>query len=45
MLVEFDYPDGAKKPWNIPARTMAGDLGKDVLGPTVDIGLRLAGTR
>jgi putative DNA primase/helicase len=44
-LVEFDYPDGAKKRWNIPARPMACDFGKDVLGPPVDMGLRLAGTR
>ena len=34
-------PDGAKKRWNIPT----GDFGKDVLGPLVDMGLRLAGTR
>lgn len=45
LLVEFDDPDGAKKRWNIPARTMTGDFGKDVLGPLVDMGLRLAGTR
>lgn len=45
VLVEFDYPDGAKKRWNIPARTMAGDFGKDVLGPPVGMGLGLAGTR
>jgi hypothetical protein len=32
LLVEFDGPDGAKKRWNIPARTMTGDFGKDVLG-------------
>ena len=43
--VEFDDPDGAKKRWNIPARTMTGDFGKDVLGPLVDMGLRLAGSR
>ncbi|MBU4631181.1 DUF927 domain-containing protein, partial [Pseudomonas sp. BF61] len=42
LLVEFDDPDGAKKRWNIPARTMTGDFGKDVLGPLVDMGLRLA---
>jgi len=45
LLVEFDDPDGEKKRWNIPARTMTGDFGKDVLGPLVDMGLRLAGTR
>ncbi|MDP4568733.1 DUF927 domain-containing protein [Pseudomonas sp. LPH60] len=45
LLVEFDDPDGAKKRWNIPARNMTGDFGKDVLGPLVDMGLRLAGTR
>ncbi len=45
LLVEFDDPDGAKKRWNIPARTMTGDFGKDVLGPLVDMGLRLAGSR
>ena len=45
LLVEFDDPDGARKRWNIPARTMTGDFGKDVLGPLVDMGLRLAGTR
>lgn len=45
LLVEFNDPDGAKKRWNIPARNMTGDFGKDVLGPLVDMGLRLAGTR
>lgn len=45
LLVEFDDPDGAKKRWNIPARNMTGDFGKDVLGPLVDMGLRLPGTR
>lgn len=45
LLVEFDDPDGVKKRWNIPARTMTGDFGKDVLGPLVDMGLRLAGSR
>ncbi|RMM54434.1 DUF927 domain-containing protein [Pseudomonas corrugata] len=45
LLVEFDDPDGQKKRWNIPARTMTGDFGKDVLGPLVDMGLRLAGSR
>ncbi|MCO8165486.1 DUF927 domain-containing protein [Pseudomonas sp. 21LCFQ010] len=45
LLVEFDDPDNQKKRWNIPQRCMAGDFGKDVLGPLVDMGLRLAGTR
>ncbi|WDG76201.1 DUF927 domain-containing protein [Pseudomonas chlororaphis] len=45
LLVEFDDPDGTKKRWNIPARTMTGDFGKDVLGPLVDMGLRLSGSR
>lgn len=45
LLVEFDDPDGARKRWNIPARCMAGDFGKEVLGPLVDMGLRLAGRR
>ncbi|WP_313458273.1 DUF927 domain-containing protein [Pseudomonas sp.] len=45
LLVEFDDPDGERKRWNIPARTMTGDFGKDVLGPLVDMGLRLAGSR
>lgn len=45
LLVELDDPDGNKKRWNIPARTMAGDFGKEVLGPLVDMGLRLAGSR
>ncbi|WP_434706838.1 DUF927 domain-containing protein [Pseudomonas sp. D4-18] len=45
LLVEFDDPDGEKKRWNIPARNMTGDFGKDVLGPLVDMGLRLPGTR
>jgi putative DNA primase/helicase len=45
LLVEFDDPDGSKKRWNIPARSMAGDFGKEVLGPLVDMGLRLAGSR
>lgn len=45
LLVELDDPDGDKKRWNIPARSMAGDFGKEVLGPLVDMGLRLAGTR
>jgi putative DNA primase/helicase len=33
LLVEFDDPDGTKKHWNTPTRNMAGDVGKDVLGP------------
>jgi len=45
LMVELDDPDGAKKRWNIPARAMAGDFGKEVLGPLVDMGLRLAGSR
>lgn len=45
LLVEFDDPDGDRKRWNIPARSMAGDFGKEVLGPLVDMGLRLAGNR
>ncbi|MDP3845530.1 MAG: DUF927 domain-containing protein [Pseudomonas sp.] len=45
LLVEFDDPDGNKKRWNIPQRSMAGDFGKEVLGPLVDMGLRLAGSR
>ena len=38
-------PEGVKKRWNIPAHTMTGDFGKDVLGPLVDMGRRLAGSR
>ncbi|MCV4097208.1 DUF927 domain-containing protein [Pseudomonas aeruginosa] len=45
LLVEFDDPDGAPKRLNIPARAMAGDFGKEVLGPLVDMGLRLAPVR
>lgn len=45
LLVEFDDPDGAIKRLNIPARAMAGDFGKEVLGPLVDMGLRLAPLR
>jgi uncharacterized protein (DUF927 family) len=45
LLVEFDDPDGASKRLNIPARTMAGDFGKEVLAPLVDMGLRLAPVR
>lgn len=45
LLVEFDDPDGDRKRLNIPARAMAGDFGKEVLGPLVDMGLRLAPIR
>ncbi|HBO2976770.1 TPA: DUF927 domain-containing protein [Pseudomonas aeruginosa] len=45
LLVEFDDPDGDRKRLNIPARAMAGDFGKEVLGPLVDMGLRLAPVR
>ncbi len=45
LLVEFDDPDGAPKRWNIPARCMAGEFSKEVLGPLVDMGLRLAPNR
>ncbi|AXL80818.1 TPA: DUF927 domain-containing protein [Pseudomonas aeruginosa] len=45
LLVEFDDPDGDPKRLNIPARAMAGDFGKEVLGPLVDMGLRLAPVR
>lgn len=45
LLVEFDDPDGASKRLNIPQRSMTGDFGKDVLGPLVDMGLRLAPLR
>ncbi len=45
LLVEFDDPDGDLKRLNIPARAMAGDFGKEVLGPLVDMGLRLAPVR
>lgn len=45
LLVEFDDPDGDKKRLNIPARSMAGDFGKEVVGPLVDMGLRLAPVR
>jgi hypothetical protein len=31
LLVEFDDPDGAKKRWNIPARTMTGDFARTYL--------------
>ncbi|AIR88128.1 DUF927 domain-containing protein [Pseudomonas cremoricolorata] len=45
LLVEFDDPDGASKRLNIPARAMAGDFGKEVLAPLVDMGLRLTPVR
>lgn len=45
LLVEFEDPDGASKRLNIPSRAMAGDFGKEVLGPLVDMGLRLAPVR
>jgi putative DNA primase/helicase len=45
LLVEFDDPDGDKKRLNISASSMAGDFGKEVLGPLVNMGLRLAGSR
>lgn len=45
LLVEFDDPDGAKKRLNIPASAMAGEFGKEVLAPLVNMGLRLAGSR
>lgn len=45
LLVEFDDPDAANKRLNIPARAMAGDFGKEVLAPLVDMGLRLAPVR
>lgn len=45
LLVEFTDPDGDAKRWNIPARSMAGDFGKEVVGPLVDMGLNLAPNR
>ncbi|MEN2506887.1 DUF927 domain-containing protein [Stutzerimonas stutzeri] len=45
LLVKFDDPDGADKLWNIPASAMAGEFGKEVLAPLVNMGLRLAGNR
>lgn len=42
LLVEFDDPDGEKKRLNIPAQAMAGEFGKEVVGPLVSMGLRLA---
>ncbi|MFV0455750.1 MAG: DUF927 domain-containing protein [Pseudomonas sp.] len=45
LLVKFDDPDGAEKLWNIPQSAMAGEFGKEVLAPLVNMGLRLAGNR
>lgn len=45
LLVEFTDPDGETKRWNIPARSLAGDFGKEVVGPLVDMGLSLAPNR
>lgn len=45
LLVEFNDPDDDTKRWNIPARSMAGDFGKEVIGPLVDMGLSLAPNR
>lgn len=45
VLVEFDDPDGARKRLNIPASAMAGEFGKEVVVPLVNMGLRLAPTR
>jgi uncharacterized protein (DUF927 family) len=45
VLVEFDDPDGNRKRLNISASSMAGDFGKEVLGPLVSMGLRLAPAR
>lgn len=45
LLVELIDPDGDSKRWNIPARSMAGDFGKEVVGPLVDMGLSLAPNR
>lgn len=42
LLVELIDPDGAQKRWNIPARCMAGDFGREVIAPLVDMGLSLA---
>lgn len=42
VLVEFDDPDGARKRLNIPASAMAGEFGKEVVVPLVNMGLRLA---
>lgn len=45
VLVEFDDPDGTRKRLNIPASAMAGEFGKEVVVPLVNMGLRLAPTR
>jgi len=45
LLVEFDDPDGARKRLNIPASAMAGDFGKEVVAPLVNMGLRMAPAR
>lgn len=45
LLAEFTDPDGAQKRWNIPARCMAGDFGREVIAPLVDMGLSLAPNR
>lgn len=42
LMVEFDDPDGVRKRLNIPASAMAGEFGKEVVGPLVSMGLRLA---
>ncbi|SEJ33084.1 Uncharcterized protein, DUF927 family [Azotobacter beijerinckii] len=42
LMVEFDDPDGARKRLNIPSQAMAGEFGKEVVGPLVSMGLRLA---
>lgn len=44
LLVEFDDPDGAKKRLNIPASSITGEFGKEVVAPLVNLGLRLAGS-
>lgn len=45
LLVELIDPDGVQKRWNIPARCMAGDFQREIVGPLSDIGLRLAPSR
>lgn len=45
LLVEFDDPDGERKRLNVSSSSMAGDFGKEVLGPLVNMGLRLAPAR
>lgn len=45
LLVELIDPDGTQKRWNIPARCMAGDFGREVIAPLVDMGLSLAPSR